>query len=89
MKDHSDPYYKIFLIPSGMVYERLSITIADLSKAYHASNFVPHVTLLGNLFGSEDEITLQALPVWPVKLNHSTCNSHIKITRKVILEAFS
>lgn len=63
MKDHSAPYYNIFLIPSGMAYERLSTTIANLSKAFHASNFVPHVTLLGNLFGSEDEITLQALSV--------------------------
>lgn len=65
MKDHSDPYDNIFLIPSGMVYKRLSTTIPDLSKAYHTSNFVPHVTLLGNLFGSEDEITLQALQCGP------------------------
>jgi 2'-5' RNA ligase len=63
MKHQPDPYFNIFLIPCGMVYERLATTIADLSKAYHAPNFVPHVTLLGNLYGSEDEITLQALSV--------------------------
>lgn len=63
MKDQPDPYFNIFLIPGGIVYERLATTIADLSKAYHAPNFIPHVTLLGNLDGSEDEITLQALSV--------------------------
>lgn len=63
MKDQPDPYFNIFLIPGDIVYERLATTIADLSKAYHAPNFIPHVTLLGNLYGSEDEITLQALSV--------------------------
>ena len=63
MKDQPDPYFNIFLIPGGIVYERLATTIADLSKAYHAPNFIPHVTLLGNLYGSEDEVTLQALSV--------------------------
>lgn len=63
MKHQPDPYFNIFLIPCDMVYEHLATTIADLSKSYHAPNFVPHVTLLGNLHGSEDEITLQALNV--------------------------
>ncbi|MCA9501023.1 MAG: hypothetical protein MRJ67_02740 [Nitrospirales bacterium] len=60
MNDQPDPYFNIFLIPCGMGYEPIATTIADLSKAYHAPNFVHHVTLLGNLYGPEDESTLQA-----------------------------
>ncbi len=43
----------------------LIATTADLSKTYHGPLFEPHVTLLGDLLGSEDEITAQTLRLAP------------------------
>lgn len=52
--------YHLWLKPSGMVYDMLMKTIADLSKAYQAPLFEPHVTLLSSLPGTEKEITARA-----------------------------
>ena len=48
--------YHLWLKPSGKVYDILAKTIADLSKAYQGPCFEPHVTLLGSLPGTEEEI---------------------------------
>ena len=50
------PTYAIWLMPAGEIYSALSTTIAELGKTHGASIFEPHVTLLGDLPGSEQEI---------------------------------
>ena len=48
--------YSIWLIPAGEVYQKLSEIISKLSEKYSAPNFEPHVTLIGDLLGVEEEI---------------------------------
>lgn len=52
--------YHLWLKPSGRVYDLLVKTIAELSQVYQAPFFEPHVTLLGSLPGTEEEITLRS-----------------------------
>ncbi len=53
--------YHLWLTPTGQAYDILLKTITDLSKAYHAPVFDPHVTLLGSLPGTEEAISLQCV----------------------------
>ena len=53
--------YHIWLKPTGPAYDILMKTITDLSKAYHAPVFDPHVTLLGSLPGTEEAISFQCV----------------------------
>ena len=53
------PRYYIWLMPIGEIYALLAATIAELSRKHAASLFEPHVTLLGDLPGSEEEIVVQ------------------------------
>lgn len=48
--------YSIWLIPTGEVYWKLAEIISQLSKKYSTPNFEPHLTLIGDLLGSEGEI---------------------------------
>jgi 2'-5' RNA ligase len=48
--------YSLWLMPTGNVYEHLASIIVRLGKQYSAPYFEPHVTLLGKLVGSENEI---------------------------------
>lgn len=48
--------YSIWLIPTGEVYYKLAKVISQLSKKYSAPNFEPHLTLIGDLLGPEEEI---------------------------------
>lgn len=48
--------YSIWLIPRGAVYHKLDHLISLLSKSYRTPNFEPHVTLIGGVTGSENEI---------------------------------
>ena len=50
MSDH------LWLMPSGAAKDRLARTIARLAQAYGAPLFEPHVTLFGNLSGTEADI---------------------------------
>lgn len=50
------PSYYIWLMPVGEIYARLAAIITELSSQYAAVPFEPHVTLLGNLSGSEEEM---------------------------------
>lgn len=52
--------YHLWLTPSGRVYDILAKTIADLGEAHQAPFFEPHVTLLGSLPGTEEEITARS-----------------------------
>lgn len=53
--------YHLWLTPTGQAYDILMKTITDLSKAYHAPVFDPHVTLLGSLPGTEEAISLRCV----------------------------
>ena len=48
--------YSLWLMPTDDVYRQLSETISQLSSKYSAPYFEPHVTLLGELLESEEEM---------------------------------
>lgn len=48
--------YSLWLMPSGDVYNKLATLISRLSQEYSTPNFIPHVTLLGEIMGSREEI---------------------------------
>jgi 2'-5' RNA ligase len=48
--------FSLWLMPTGETYQALASLISDLSKQYSSPCFAPHVTLLGELQGSEEEI---------------------------------
>jgi Cyclic phosphodiesterase-like protein len=50
-----NPSYHLWLKPSGQAYDVLADVIRELSHKLQAPTFEPHVTLLGNLSGSEHE----------------------------------
>jgi len=52
--------FSLWLIPTGEVYDALENLISDLSKRYSSPRFTPHVTLLGELTGSHEEIETRA-----------------------------
>jgi 2'-5' RNA ligase len=52
--------YHLWLMPSGAAKDRLARTIAGLAQSYDAPRFEPHVTLLGNLPGTEADILSSA-----------------------------
>lgn len=47
--------YHLWLKPSGTVRDALAQTIRELALEFGGPIFEPHVTLLGNLIGTEDE----------------------------------
>lgn len=53
--------YHLWLAPTGKTYHALRETITNLSKAHHAPAFEPHVTLLGSLQGTEEDISVRSL----------------------------
>ncbi len=53
--------YHLWLAPTGKAYDILMEAITDLSRAYHAPVFEPHVTLLGSLPGTEEDISVRCL----------------------------
>ncbi len=53
--------YHLWLMPSGDVYNKLNHLISRLSKKYSSPNFEPHVTLIGKLIGSEQDVILKTL----------------------------
>ena len=65
--------YSIWLIPAGGVYQKLSEIISQLSEKYSAPNFEPHITLLGNLIGPEEDLISKTLKLTaqlkPFKIN--------------------
>jgi 2'-5' RNA ligase len=49
-------HYSLWLMPTGEVRRRLAEAILDLSRAYSAPPFEPHVTLVGGVAGSAREV---------------------------------
>lgn len=64
--------YSIWLIPKGDSYKKFSSFINRLSKQYSSPVFVPHVTLIGGLYGKEESIIKKtaklALLIKPFKI---------------------
>ncbi len=48
--------YSLWLMPSGDAYNKLKELAFQLSEKNSSPNFEPHVTLLGDIFLSEEEI---------------------------------
>lgn len=48
--------YTLWLVPQGEVYNKFSTLIKKLASEYGGPVFVPHVTLLGDIELSEDEM---------------------------------
>ena len=46
--------FHLWLVPTGMAYDRLAGIISDLSARYRSPQFDPHLTLLGRLEGEEE-----------------------------------
>jgi 2'-5' RNA ligase len=53
--------YSIWLMPSADAYSRLLGLITQLSKDYGGPVFDPHVTLIGGVLGSNEEIVSKTL----------------------------
>jgi 2'-5' RNA ligase len=51
----SSTSYALWLKPSGPAYDVLAKTIQDLAREFDAPMFEPHVTLLANLDGTEEQ----------------------------------
>ena len=52
--------YSLWLIPSGVAYNRLEKVISELSQQYSTPYFTPHLTLLGGLTDAEAELIEKA-----------------------------
>jgi 2'-5' RNA ligase len=55
------PSHHLWLMPSGEIYDRLATIIEDFSEKYEGPFFEPHVTLLGFLPGTKEEILAHSL----------------------------
>jgi len=51
--------YYLWFKPSGMAYDILARTIGELAKELNSPVFEPHVTLIGSLEGTEEELVQQ------------------------------
>ncbi len=55
--------FSLWIVPTGDVYDRLSLMIRRLSARYGAPEFPPHVTLLGSVLGPRSELIHRAAQV--------------------------
>lgn len=66
--------FHLWLVPTGTVYDRLAVVIADLGARYRGPKFDPHLTLLGRLEGEEASLVdrthqlARVLPSFEVRL---------------------
>ena len=51
--------YSLWLMPTGEVYDKFAEIISRLSKEYHSPKFEPHVTLIGAVVGTEEELSVK------------------------------
>src|SRR5208337_2649697 len=75
--------FSLWLKPTGEVYLTLANLIFDLSKEYFSPRFDPHVTLLGELTGSYEEIESRTS-----KLSANLRPYTIKLTRIEYLDEY-
>ncbi len=50
-------HYSLWLMPTGAVRDELGQWVANLSREFSAPLFPPHVTLIGGLSGSEEDLS--------------------------------
>ncbi len=66
--------YSIWLMPKGMVYNRLSEIISKISQEYKVPNFQPHVTLIGEIKGDDliakTQLLASQIQSYTIKLKH-------------------
>ena len=68
-------HFHLWLKPAGNLYDRLAEVMKDLRHRYQGPAFDPHVTLLGELEGEEDELCekvtalARSLPELDIRLN--------------------
>jgi 2'-5' RNA ligase len=55
--------YSLWLAPAGDVRDALARLIDELAGQYGGPHFPPHITLIGSVVGTEDEIARLARPV--------------------------
>jgi len=48
--------YSLWLMPSGDIYDELAKINSELSREHGSPSFEPHVTLIGELIGSEEDM---------------------------------
>jgi 2'-5' RNA ligase len=48
--------FSLWVMPSGYVYQSLSERIASLISTYHGQVFEPHVTVIGEVGGTESDV---------------------------------
>lgn len=49
--------YSLWLIPTGEAYNQFAEIISRLSAKHHSPKFEPHVTLIGAIIGTEEELS--------------------------------
>ena len=49
--------YSLFLIPTNKTYNKFTRIIFELSEKYNSPKFEPHVTLIGAIIGTEEELS--------------------------------
>lgn len=49
-------YYSLWFKPDGDVAARLQKVIDELAEEYHGPHFAPHVTLIGGIEGTEEQV---------------------------------
>jgi Cyclic phosphodiesterase-like protein len=52
--------YSVWLVPSGVQYDSLRSLVCELAARYPSHCFIPHVTVVGDVPGTLDEITHRA-----------------------------
>ena len=71
--------YSLWLVPSGEAHTRLQDVVSQLSERYHTPSFEPHITLLGEVVGSESELAsktrelISAVQKFRVELDSVDC----------------
>lgn len=54
--ENSDSEYSVWLMPDGELGQTLSSLISRLSREFSAPLFPPHITLIGRLTGTQEEL---------------------------------
>lgn len=56
---HADTY-SVWLVPSGAQYDSLRNVVCELATRYHSHCFMPHMTVVGDVQGTLEDITQRA-----------------------------
>ncbi len=83
--------YSLWLMPTGLTFDRLQVLITQLSEEYETPAFAPHVTLIGELNINKDTAILKttelAAKLEPLHLTMRTAECYDEYFRCVFLKA--